>query len=256
MSSILEIVGKPGIASLLRGIASSSESTFQRTELESRLQALAGGSPAEAIEELIDTRLLQKLGRGLAISDYGQRTSLLVEALEGEDINDVFRRLRRLSDRTELYELVRQGMTTRFLKTLMERPRFGRLYFCSPWINLTDHEAAILRYAAMQTYKTTGRAPEVLVITRPPELQPEAIHDGLKPFREVSAEIVFLKRLHSKLYIREPDENGGSALAIIGSENLTQSNNLELGIQINGDGYLISQLIAYFYELSSYASEA
>lgn len=256
MSSILGVVARPGIASFLRGIASSSESTFQRVELEDRLQEITGNSSGNAIDELIDLRLLQKLGHGLAISNYGQRTALLVEALEGGDINDVFRRLRRMSGSAELYELVRQGMTTRFLKTLMERPQFGRLYFCSPWINLTDHEAAILRYAVMQMHKAKGRPPGVLVITRPPELQPESIRDGLKPFREINAEILFLRRLHSKLYIREPDENGGYSMAIVGSENLTQSNNLELGIQINGDGYLISQLISHFYELTSYASEA
>jgi hypothetical protein len=209
-------------------------------------------------DDLISNRLLQQLGVRFSISHYGHRVTLLLEAMNGGDIEDVIRRLRRLEGFDELYELVRQGMTTRFLNTFIERPHFGRLYFCSPWINLNHREAALVRHGLMQSQKKGSKVPEVLVITRPLEYYPDGIRVsglGIQPLVDLGAKIFFLKNVHTKLYIREPGENGGYSLAIVGSENLTQSNYLELGIQVNGDGRLISQLISHFYELTSYSSE-
>jgi hypothetical protein len=44
--------------------------------------------------------------------------------------------------------------------------------------------------------------------------------------------------------------SGGYSMAILGSQNLTRSNYLELGIRINSDSQIINKLIAYFWELS------
>lgn len=254
--SVLEVIGQPGVAPFLQHLAHSSDAAFIRVELENRLRDEGGTSPREMIDQLFDLRLLQQIGPRFGISHYGHRISLLVEALNGAEIEDVFRRLRRLHGAGELYELVRQGMTSRFIKTLIDRPSFGRLYFCSPWINPSDREAATLRYSVLQMQKSHGKPPEILVITRPSKDQPEGARKGLKVFSEIGAKIYFLNRMHSKLYIREPDENGGYLMAIVGSENFTRSNYLELGIQINGDGRLISQLIGHFLDLISYSSEA
>jgi hypothetical protein len=154
---------------------------------------------------------------------------------------------------------LRRGITGLCLNTLAERPYFGRLYFCSPWINLNEREAALVRHGMLQSQKRARRKdPEVLVITRPAEDNPTGIRMtglGIRPLTDLGAQIYYLKNLHSKLYIREPDENGGYSVAIVGSENLTQSNYLELGIQISGNDQIISQLISHFLELSSYSYE-
>lgn len=254
MGDILSIVGEAGVATALHDLAYSPESAMPRNDLAVAFEGFGVQQPQTVIDAMLELRLLQFLGPGesLAISRTGRRTTLLLEALQGGDIEDICRRLRALDGSPERYELVRQGMTTRFIESLTERPDFGRLYVCSPWINLSGRDAAILRYAVMQMQKL-GLTPEVLVITRPPELQPEAIRNGLEPFIEVGSTVHFLRRLHTKLYIREPNPSGGPLMALIGSENLTQSNNLELGIKINGDTAVINQLIAHFLELMTYS---
>jgi hypothetical protein len=258
MSELLEIISRQGVDRFLQSLISSSEAAFARTELENRLAEAGSASARITVDELIAGNLLQRTGARFGISRRGHRVALLIHALNGGDIDDTVRRLRRLDGSTELYELVRQGMTTRFLSTFVDRPYFGSLYLCSPWINLNEKETSLIRYGVLQSQKRTGRRPDIHVITRPADSIPEEIRVarvGMKPLIEMGANFYFLKSLHSKLYIREPDENGGYSVALVGSENLTQSNYLELGIQINGDGRLISQLIAHFYELTSYSSE-
>jgi hypothetical protein len=43
---------------------------------------------------------------------------------------------------------------------------------------------------------------------------------------------------------------------VVGSQNLTCSMNLELGIKINSDSHIINQLIGYFWDVSNYCVEA
>jgi hypothetical protein len=259
MPDLLEVLSRRGVDHLLKSLISSSESAFRRSELENALADAGSATTTETVDDLIAIRLLQQLGVRFSISHYGHRIALLLEAMNGGDIENVIRRLRQHDGLSERYQLVRQGMTTRFLNSLAERPHFGRLYFCSPWINLNEKEAALVRHGLLQSQKTAGaKPPEILVITRPVEAAPEGIRLnglGIRPLQDMGATIYFLKNLHSKLYIREPDENGGYSLALVGSENLTQSNYLELGIQISGDDQLISQLISHFLELTSYSSE-
>lgn len=258
MAELLEIISRPGIDRFLRSLINSSEAAFARIELENNLADAGAASPRTTVDDLIAANLIQQMGARFGISRYGHRTALLIEAMNGGNIDDLVRRLRRLDGVAERYEIVRQGMTTRFLSTFVERPYFGALYICSPWINLNERETSLIRYGVLQSEKRTGSRPDIHVITRPLEDLPEQIRVsgiGMKPLIEMGAHIYFLKSVHSKLYIREPDANGGYSLALVGSENLTQSNYLELGIQINGDGRLISQLIAHFYELTSYTSE-
>jgi hypothetical protein len=255
VADLLELTAKPGVSSALQAVAASSTTSFARERLADELEGWGVVDPHDVIENLVGLHLFQQSGAGLLVSNHGLRVALLLEALEGGDVDDVFYRLRRLGGSDEQYQLVRQGMTTRFFASLADRPGFGRLYFCSPWINPSEKDGRILRYAVLEIRKG-GKEPEVLVITRPPEDQPEAVRasNGLAPFHDVGAKVSYLKRVHTKLYIREPDANGGYLMAIVGSENLTQSNNLELGIQINNDGRLIGQLIGHFLELSSYST--
>lgn len=252
---ILRLVAKSGVEPLLKHLMEASETAFLRRDIESALTDLGVAVPSQVVDELVEARLLQQQGSGMAISRDGQRASLLIEALNGGDIERTYARLRQVNGLGSMYELVRQGMTTKFFESLMERPGFARLYVCSPWINPSDREASILRHASLQMERRSGRPPEVFVITRPPEHQPRGAEEGIRPFRDIGARVFLHSRLHSKLYIREPDANGGYLMAIVGSENLTRSNNLELGIQINSDGRLIDQLIAHFWELTTYTQE-
>ena len=62
-------------------------------------------------------------------------------------------------------------------------------------------------------------------------------------------------KLHVKLYIREPGPSGGTSIAAFGSENLTRSKNVELGIWITNDNEMIGNLIRNFFEIYNSAGE-
>jgi hypothetical protein len=255
MVQVRELLGRNDVVKCLQHLADAPETALHRKDLEDRVLELGVGNPTEMVDLFMDTGLVVPYGERLGISIAGHRTNLLIRALEGADIEDTYRQLRQLSGHPEMYELVREGMTTTFIRSLIDRPGFRRLYICSPWVNPSEKDAAVLKYAFLTALKRNEDPPELLVVTRPPDLTPPETRNGLKPFRDVGAQVFFNPRLHSKLYIREPDRRGGLAMAIVGSQNLTRSTNLELGIRINGDTRLVDQLIRYFLEITSQSSE-
>ncbi len=255
MVQVRELLARNDVVNCLQHLADAPETALHRKDLEDRVLELGVNRPSEMVDLFIDTGLVVPYGERLGISIAGHRTNLLIRALEGADIEDTYRRLRQLSGHPEMYELVREGMTTTFIRSLIDRPGFRRLYICSPWVNPSDKDAAVLKYAFLTALRRNEDTPELLVVTRPPDLTPPETRNGLKPFRDVGAQVFFNARLHSKLYIREPDRRGGLAMGIVGSQNLTRSTNLELGIRINGDTRLVDQLIRYFLEITSQSSE-
>lgn len=252
---IHELIAETGAAVALNYLVAQSETSYSRIQIENIFNDHGVRQPDVLVDLFLRSNLLQVYGNRLGISQTGRKVTLLIEAVNGGDIKDIIRKLRILEGIAERYELVRQDMTKSFIATLSTDPRIRRLYICSPWINPSPKEAATIRYAVMESTKTTGRSPEILVITRRPDSSTSSINNGLRTLIEVGASIHYHPRIHTKLYMREPDTNGGILLAIVGSENLTRSNLLELGIQINGDTLLINQLISYFYDTMSICSD-
>lgn len=255
MSDLHVLLARTGAAESLAELANSADDFWERTDLEDLFAARGSTAPDALAGDFLRANLIQPHANRFCISAFGQRTALLLEALRGGDIEDVFRRLRRLSGRSESYELIQEEMTELFFRTLHERPSFGTLYFCSPWINPTVKQAAVLRYSMLQMERRRGMRPDVLVLSRRPEQAPPQTQAGLKAFFDVGAKVYYNSRLHSKLYIREPDAGGGFTLAIVGSQNLTRSTNIELGIRINNDTRLIDQLIRYFLRVACGSDE-
>ena len=149
------------------------------------------------------------------------------------------------------YQLMTEGMTTSFIEDLSLDYRFRRLFICSPWIHLTPD---VLKKLAHAVYRAQENDPklEFLVITRPLNKQDPSFEKylyTLRAFSEFGAEVVFKKKLHSKLYIKERSVSGRISQAVFGSENLTGSRNIELGIKINNDTSLIRRLSRYFFDL-------
>ena len=93
------------------------------------------------------------------------------------------------------------------------------------------------------------------MITRPSPKTKNDLPESVRPLVDLGANVFLHPKVHSKLYIREPGTEGGLLLAVLGSENLTRSVNLELGIRINADDNIINKLIRYFWEVSSYCVE-
>src|SRR5207249_3666906 len=106
------------------------------------------------------------------------------------------------------YELIREGMTRKFLRNLCDRPGFGRLYFCSPWIHLGAKDEELLKHAVLRAQRRARPGPEILVITRPDETVPSRVPSTLQSLVTLGATVYLHARLHTKLYIREPDANG------------------------------------------------
>lgn len=183
----------------------------------------------------------------LTISTRGHRTLLFTSGALGTPTEDVARELRTIERSLLQYELVREGMTSRFIKGLIQEPGFQRLYFCSPWINLQRDDLARLAVALDGARRVLPRAPEVFVLAKTPET-PE-MRDGLERMRSLGAVVVEKAKLHSKLYMREPGPAGGRWLAIVGSENLTRQKWIELGIEIRNDSDLLSRLRSYFFDI-------
>ena len=207
------------------------------------------------LADFLDANLITRMGEGIGLSTFGVRTLLLLEAVNGGDLRTIFGRLGDYDARLRMYELVREGMTTQFLQSLRARPGFRRLYLCSPWISFDDRSVDMLR-GAVTLAGRAGIAPELYVLTRPREGELNAVPPGAEPLVELGATIFLNRSLHTKLYVREPGASGGSSMAIVGSENLTRSRYLELGIRVNGDSAVINQLIAYFWTVTTSSTEA
>ncbi len=249
-----QVVSVSGAYATLRALAESALPDRSPDEMEVLIADLSTAEPRATLRELVAAGLLRTSGERVAITPLGIRTALLVEAINGGDLQGIWRRLSRLEG-LETYSLVREGMTRLFLENLNSRPGFGRLYFCSPWIRLDDRGERLLTNAVVRAEGRGRGRPEVHVITRPSEGTTSDAPETLAPFRKLGATIFLNHRLHSKLYIREPTTAGGYAMAIIGSQNLTQSTYLELGIRINSDSQLIMQLIRYFWEITNQSRE-
>lgn len=253
MSQLLSLLATPGVDLTLRHLTSAPDSAYPRTQLEDVLHDHGAPYPDSLIDRLIGANLLEWIGNRIAISRNGRKINLLMEAIAGGDVTDIFRRLQRI-DGQRSYELVREGMTEVFFASLSRgSDRLGTLYVCSPWINVSERAIRHLHYSCLRGSGHPMQQPELLVVTRP--LQVQGSPSSLAPFRDLGAKIFFHRRLHSKLYIREPDQSGGTLLAVVGSQNLTRSRYLELGIQVAGDDQLVRQLIRYFLELTNLSDE-
>jgi len=256
MPNVHQVVAANGVLELLRVLRSSATTSHSQEELADVIRHVGLTSADVCLHDLVAANILFQRGDYMGLSTFGVRTSLLLDAINGGDITSIYSKLCDLDPGLKMYELVREGMTRQFLRSLVDRPGFGRLYICSPWINLDRKQAAMLSYAISRQEQRYGVPPEILVITRPEDTSSMTVPATLEPLQKLGATVFLNGRLHAKLYIREPGINGGFAMAIVGSQNLTKSTNIELGVKINSDGALINRLISYFLTISNYSHEA
>ena len=236
----------PGTYEFLKELDHTAAVTSE-DQLLSTMAEAGVTNPQCTFEDLVSANILQRLGIRFTLSTYGIRAFVLLDALNGGDIRLAYQRLSNLDSTLRTYELVREGMTASFLEDINARPDFARLYICSPWIALDERGRGLLTHA-VQSAEARGERPELLVLTRPGD--DGGAPPGISPLRDLGATVFLNSRLHTKLYVREPGRRGGYALAVVGSQNLTHSRYLELGIRINSDGTMINRLISYFLELS------
>lgn len=253
MVHLNEQLGQPGLFDLLVALDDDERTRVPVEEALPLTESRGVVDPLYALHQLQGLGLISRVNDEVGLSTMGIKVTLLLRAINGEDIAQVFYKLRRLDTHLSNYSLVREGMTTGFFKSLALRPDLGSLYVCSPWINLTTTEVRYLRTSILRRQRYGGD-PDIFVITRPDDGRGTR-SENLNPFRALGATIFLNGKLHTKLYIREPGVSGGFMMAIVGSQNLTRSKFLELGIRIEADSVLIRQLIGYFFNISHYSTE-
>ena len=247
-AALTTVLGSEGAFQVLGELQRSSVTSYPTEELATLIESCGMADSVVTVDDLLKANLLYRRPGGLAITRFGMRTALLLEAIYGGDLHDLWRRLSSLDPGLRTFELIRNQLTSVFLSGLSRRPGFRRLYICSPWISLDEHQRQLLTHAVMREAD-----PEILVITRP--TSNGGPPRGVQPLLDLGAVVFLNGSLHTKLYIREPDASGGALVAILGSQNLTKSTYLELGIQIRGDSTLVQNLVEYFFDVSNESVE-
>lgn len=246
-----EILGQAGVFDFLRNLR--QEAPHDLAFLVNEMARCGVASREAVFPQLVENGILLQKGAEYYLSTAGFQAWLLLSALNGADLGEVLRQLRGLHPSLYPYEIVTEGMTTWFIDNLAAQPDFRHVYLCSPWIHLRPKVLRKFLYALYRAQRdgSEGRV-RVTVICRPLEKEGphyDAFHRTLDALVRLGAECVVNRRLHSKLYIREPGPRSGLLLAIVGSENLTGRRNIELGIRIRNDTVIIQKLIKYFMEL-------
>jgi len=247
-----ETLATSGVYDFLKTLDRASVTAWSEDDLLKVMTSNGVDQPVYTLHELRAAGMLQYLGDGLSLSSVGMRSLILLDALNSGDVHLAYRRLRNLDNTLGAYELVQEGMTESFFENIHGRPNFARLFICSPWINLSSRNRNLL-LNAIHTAESLGNSPEIFVLTRPAD--DGNAPAGVRVFRELGATMFLNARLHTKLYIREPGLQGGQAMAIVGSENLTRSRYLELGIRIRSDTAMVNEMIAYFWRLCNASTE-
>jgi hypothetical protein len=89
-------------------------------------------NPRATLGDFVAANLLYQSGERFGLTTIGLKTYLLLEAINGAELRDTYRRLSWLDSTLHTYELIREGMTRVFLQNVHDRPGFGRLYIVDP----------------------------------------------------------------------------------------------------------------------------
>lgn len=256
-SHLSEIVGHQGVFGTLSKLVNSQP--LPRDNVRSCLEEHGVASPDEVFSALLAAGVFGQSAETFFVSSLGQKAWLLLSAINGADLTSVVNQLTKTHPGTRSYELVTEGMTFDFINGLENRPDFRRVFICSPWVHLKEKTKRKLMYALHKAQKLQGadNKIEIIVIARPIHKEQSSYEVFKQTFlvlQKLGAEIVVNPSVHAKLYIREPGPSGGLTLAVVGSENLTGSNNFEIGIRITNDNVLIRKLITYYFEVYSRCS--
>lgn len=253
MSIVLpsEVLGQPGVFDFLEKMSSLQE--IKTDLLLDLLQSCGIKTPHAVFEQLSQISIIFEADNNFYLSPKGHELWSLLQAINDGDIKKMVQRLRHSDPTLFPYEIVTEGMTSEFISGLASFPSFRRLLICSPWVHLKRKVLQKFAYALYQaTEKSSVKKVDVIVIVRPLRKRDPNYHKFLDVFQaliKLGAEIVVHNKLHSKLYIRDPGIDGGFSQAIFGSENLTGTRNIELGIRITNDTVIINKLISYFFDL-------
>jgi hypothetical protein len=205
-----------------------------------------------SLDELFRMGLLRNDEDRVSISTAGQKCTLLLKAVNGAaDLPDTFNRLTVLFPQVQQYYLIEGNVTDYVVDTLNARRDFIRLYICSPWIRLREPYFSRLS-SAVEACRIAYPQLQIFVITLPLDRYNDA-HAvlTLRNLQALGATVMTHRKLHAKLYVSQPGPLGGSQYAVVGSENLTGANQIELAIKIENENEMLGRLVQFFLEIEA-----
>jgi hypothetical protein len=186
----------------------------------------------------------------MQISTRGRACDCGVAVIEGSNVVDVIDRLREIDPMSNRISLVREGMTSMFIRLVQRLDSILRVMICSPWVSLGRDRLHAFASGIERSRRQRGFMPEVTVVTRPTDDQPNGVaNETLAYFRQMGAVVSYRPNLHSKLYIIESATKPPQRYAFVGSENFTKVRYQEVGIRVSNDNQVIDDLMRYFLSL-------
>jgi len=248
-----QIIGKLGAYEILE-LIDLKRNLAEPIIIDELLTMLSPKETRQLIDELCSIGFARRTTRFeyLEITDIGREAYLLAKVINGASLDSVVDQLSRLQ--ATRYSLLTQDICGCFLLFLKNKYDVEEIDICSPWIRLSSDYLSDLEAI---THRGLGKI-KLRVITRPPselgespKLWREQVIRTLVWFRSHNAELLKIKRLHTKLYC-VVGKNWQTAF--FGSENLTEAGNIELGIRVD-DEVMTKRLLSYFSRIYSYSDE-
>jgi hypothetical protein len=239
------VIAKPGVYRLIGQVYAATDAlqsgVFQQ-------MCRSSGVRDQDVLALFEAGLLYRTPGTVRVTTFGQRVTLLVRALNGdEELASLIQKLGHLYPQLKPYDLITSQVTDYVLDVFGVRRDFIRLYLCSPWIRLEQRQWDKLRAAVWGAREKYSNV-QVLVITQPERGYKDkyAWQRTTEELGRLGAQVVVNDKLHAKLYISEPGPQGGTHYAVFGSENLTGAGNVELALKIENDNEILGKLTAFF----------
>ena len=247
-----EVVGQRGLFDLLE-MMDGWDAAVPRMDVLAAMEDLEVADSDVVFESLLKEGILTTAGGSLvSVTTRGLTVLSLLQAINGTDVREVYRRLRGLYPGWAEYQVVRDRMTQDFIRELYDKPDFRRIYLCSRWMSLANKPRGRLAQAVY--WASRHHQVEILAIHGPLGSDDDRnanLVSTLNFLKSLGAEIVLNPKVHAKLYIREPGPSGGLQTAIVGSENLTIPKYAELGLKVVNDNEMIGKLIEVFFDIYS-----
>jgi hypothetical protein len=251
MVNIYKVLAKPYAKHILEAL---DKQPFLNIDQISGLLGQEPDTIKKQVEQFQALGLVLKsvLTSGYHLTSQGKICLILCDMVEGGSLKEGIRKLFSYID--EEFELLTENITDNFLAMIRKGRIFQNIYICSPWIQISNSERAILQKVIKDSRKSIGEKVGILIITRPPDVETlfgRKIAESLRWLDKLGSDISLVKRLHTKLYIAEPGPHGGPFFAVFGSENLTGARNIELGIKIVNNPHILNKLVSYFFDIFS-----
>jgi len=119
------------------------------------------------IQNALNSGLVVSSSAGLFLSSFGKKITLLLRTINNrEELSEAIRKLSYIDPSIRPYELLINNITEQFIDAICSRTDFIRIYICSPWIRLDDHQLKRIQAAV---FKASGnyQALQIIVITLP-----------------------------------------------------------------------------------------